>query len=399
MRIPIFLLACSLLTSLALSKPTPVNFDPAQDAIQPSLDIDRQGRAVVAWVEKTDGVYKAYVRRWEGSGWKRLGGALNREGTWNASYALVRVGPDGQPVAAWTEKNPVFQGKLAGNGKLYAARWDGQAWQMLGNSPSNSPLTTSDIPRMALDPQGNPYLQWSEMTPDFNGDSVYVERWTGLEWQTVDNGSLSTDISGSSRSRDIAVNSKGQAVLAWSIQLYKEGEGPLGFNVYAGTWGGKNWIPFGQSLNADPYNYAAGVSVAIDRQDRPVVAYHEAGGGKGYNVYVKRWEGKRWVQFGQSVNALSGGGSQPKVVLDARGNPVVGWLENAGRLELRVARWDGKQWVRLGPAVSTNEAAAFSLAMGPDDRPLVAWHEGKDGQRKVFVARWSGKAWAGLGSR
>jgi hypothetical protein len=393
MRIPILLL---LALASPAARPTLVNFDPAQDAIQPSLDLDRQGRAVVAWVEKTEGIYKAYVRRWEGSGWRRLGGTLNREAAWNASYALVRVGPDNRPVVAWTEKNPVSQGKLLGNGKLYAARWDGQSWQMLGDSPSNSPLTTSDIPRMALDPQGNPYLQWSEMTPDFNGDSVYVERWTGREWQMVDNGSLSTDISGSSRSRDIAVNSKGQAVLAWSVQLYKEGEGPLGFNVYAGTFNGKNWIPFGPSLNADPYNYAAGVSITIDRQDRPVVAYHEAGGGKGYNVYVKRWEGKRWMPFGQSVNALSGGGSQPKVVLDAKGNPVVGWLENAGRLELRVARWDGKGWVQLGPAVSTNEAAAFSLAMGPDNRPLVAWHEGKDGQRKVFVARWNGKAWVGL---
>ncbi|PZA07654.1 MULTISPECIES: hypothetical protein [unclassified Meiothermus] len=392
MRISLLLLASSL-----LSLPTPVNLDPTQDAAYPSLDIDRQGRAVVAWVERSGGVYKAYVRRWEGTGWRRLGGALNREDAWNASYALVRIGPDGQPVVAWTEKNPVSQGKLLGNGKLYAARWDGQAWRMLGGSPSQSPLTLSDIPRMALDPQGNPYLQWSEMPPDFNGDSVYVKRWTGSEWQMVDNGSLSTDISSSSRSRDIAVDSQGQAVLAWSVQLYREGEGPLGFNVYAGTWNGERWVPFGSSLNADPYSYAAGVSIAIDRQDRPVVAYHEAGGGKGYNVYVKRWEGGRWVPFGQSVNALSGGGAQPKVALDARGNPVVGWLENTGRLELRVARWDGKGWVRLGPAVSTNEAAAFSLAIGSDDQPLVAWHEGREGQRRVFVAHWNGRAWAGLG--
>jgi hypothetical protein len=118
MRIPILLL---LALASPAARPTLVNFDPAQDAIQPSLDLDRQGRAVVAWVEKTEGIYKAYVRRWEGSGWRRLGGTLNREAAWNASYALVRVGPDNRPVVAWHEGKD-------GQRKVFVARWNGKAW-------------------------------------------------------------------------------------------------------------------------------------------------------------------------------------------------------------------------------------------------------------------------------
>lgn len=392
------LLAGILLLGQAFAAGTLVNNNPAQDAFKPSVALDLQGRPIVAWVEKTGDVTQVFVKRWEKSRWVALGDTLNRDKRQNAAYTAMAVNPQGQPVVAWTEKNNDSQGKLTGSGKLYVARWDGQTWKTFSDSPSLSPGTVSDIPRLALDRQGNPYVQWSEMPPDFNGDSVYVSRWTGKEWQVIDRGSLSSDISSSSRSRAIVVNKQNQPILAWSVQLYQEGVGSLGFAVYAGTWNGKNWVPIGGMLSSNKDYYGAGPSIVLDAQDRSVVAWHESGGGKGYNVYVKRWDGTAWVAYGESVNAMSGGASLPVLRLDPKGSPVVGYLENQGSINVVVRRWDGKAWVQLGGYLNTEKSNvdSFTMVLDKDGNPYVVWAEEAGGPRKVYVARWDGRAWVGL---
>lgn len=401
------LLAGMLLLGKVCAAGTMVNNNPTQDAFKPSLALDLQGRPIVAWVEQTGGVARVFAKRWEDDRWQPLGNALNHEQSQNAAYTALAVNSQGQPVVAWTEKNNDSQGKLTGSGKLYVARWDGQRWKTFGNSPSLSPGTVSDIPRLALDRQGNPYLQWSEMPPDFNGDSVYVSRWNGRKWQVIDRGSLSSDISSSSRSRAIVVNTQNQPILAWSVQLYEAGVGSLGFAVYAGTWNGKNWVPWGGMLSSRKDYYAAGPSIALDAQDRPVVAWHESGGGKGYNVYVKRWNGKSWVPYGQSVNAMSGGASLPVLRLDPKGNPVVGYLENQGSIKVAVRRWNGQGWVPLGGYLGSEKSNvdSFAMVLDKNGNPYVVWAEGSfrsasgvesGGPRKVYIARWDGTAWVGL---
>jgi len=79
---------------------------------------------------------------------------------------------------------------------------------------------------------------------------------------------------------------------------------------------------------------------------------------------------------------------------------VVAWLENAGAVGVFVKRWDGAKWVPVGGRLNANPKAyalECAIAMSPDAQPVVAWTEevSKD-QRRVYVRRWNKNAWVGL---
>ena len=394
--------ALTLLTLTALAATAPVTLvsnNPAADARKPAIALETNGGGViVAWLETVGRVYHAFVKRWDGKAWSVLGGALNRDKTFNSFDIALDLDKQNRPVVAWTERSNVSDSKVSGPGKLYAARWDGKAWQQLGDSPSKRPSSASDLPVMKLDPQGNPVMAWNELSPDFNGNSVFVDRWDGKRWLEVDRGSLSSDVSSASRSMDLAVTSVGVPILAWSRQLFDPQRGTLDFNVFVGPFGGVTWNRAGGSLNIDPERYAGSPSLKLDARDRPIVAFTEASAG--FDVFVKRWSGSAWARLGDTVNGRTGLANAPRLALDASGNPTVAWLENAGSIKVFVKRWDGKAWQALGGFLNVDPKAyveSSSLALDANGHPVVVWSEEVSRtQRRVYVKRWNGTAWTGL---
>ena len=388
------------LTALAVTPPvTLVNNAPSADARKPALALEREGTGViVAMLETVGGVYHAFVKRWDGKAWVGLGGALNRDKSFNSFDIALDLDKQNRPVVAWTERSNISDGKLSGPGKLYAARWDGKAWQQLGDSPSKRPSSASDLPVMKLDPNGNPVMAWNELSPDFNGNSVFVDRWDGARWLEVDRGSLSSDVSSASRSMDLAVTSTGEPILAWSRQLFDPNRGTLDFNVFVGPFGGITWNRAGGSLNVNPERYAGSPALKLDGQNRPVVAFTEASAG--FDVFVKRWTGSRWALLGDTVNGRTGLANSPRLALDANGNPTVAWLENQGSIKVFVKRWDSKVWQPLGGFLNVDPKSyveSSSLALDLQGNPVVVWAEEiTRTQRRVYVKRWNGKAWTGL---
>ena len=167
----------------ATRAPSVINNDPRADARSPSMAIDADGRVVVAWVEKTNGAFNAFVKRWDGKTWVRLGGSLNRNPKFNSFEAALALTPDGTPVTAWMERSNINLGKISGPGKIHTAKWTGSSWQEFGPSPTKSPTKAADQPHVKLDSQGNPVLAWSELSPDANAESFYVSRWDGARWR------------------------------------------------------------------------------------------------------------------------------------------------------------------------------------------------------------------------
>lgn len=379
-----------LMMLFALALAAPLNLDPTQDALRPSLALDSQNRPYVAWVEKNGEVYSAYVAHWNGLEWIRLGEALNQDPHQSVAYVSLALNKQDQAVVAWGEKPLSQQGKVVGSGKLYVAKWNGQSWQPIGPSPSHSENTVADIPILRLDSKGYPVICWSEMPPDFNVDNVYVSRWNGKAWQAVDNGSLTIDISTASRARDLAVRKNDDLMLAWSWQIYRKD-----FNVYAGPYTGKgHWTKMGGSLNRNPDRYAGAPSLALDAQDRPLVAFVEAD--KGFDLWVKRWDGKGWYTLGKSVNNQSGGARSPKIAVGASDQPTVAFADNLGNDRLWVRHWDGKNWQPYGEALNINPKAnvlSYDLRLDGSGSPWVVWSEEAEGIHQIFLKYWDGSSW------
>lgn len=119
----------------------------------------------------------------------------------------------------------------------------------------------------------------------------------------------------------------------------------------------------------------------------------------GEEFRVSRWDGSQWLSLGNPVRVDGMGlsSSAPALALDSQERPVVAWRDGrGGEIHLRVARFDGTRWDALEGELGTgaNEPA---LALDAHDNPLVAWSEADARSTKLFTRRWSGTAWQPLG--
>lgn len=376
------LLALWLVLGVGLAAPLS---DPTQDALSPSLALDSQDRPCGVWFE--GGAVK--IQHWQGAAWAKL----PSPNTQPADFASLALDARDRPVLAWAEH------PAKGAGRLWVARWTNSAWQHIGPSLLRNPGFVAQNPQLRLDQQGNPLMLWSEVpaASSLNHsqiEHVYLSRWMDTAWQLVDAGTLSGDVSLSTRSRDLVIGPQNRLFLAWSRQVLNKD-----FNTFAGPWDGMHWSKWGGSLNRDPERYSAFPSLALDAQGQPTVAFIEAG--KGFDVWVKRWNGKGWYTLGQSVNAASGGAHNPHLALAANGNPVVAWVDNLGNDRLWVKHWDGSSWQAYGGMLNQNPKAnviSYSLCLEQGGNPAVLWSEEAGKAHRVFLKRWNGINWVDLGN-
>jgi hypothetical protein len=83
---------------------------------------------------------------------------------------------------------------------------------------------------------------------------------------------------------------------------------------------------------------------------------------------------------------LENGAIDFTIAVDGEGNPLVVDV-NAGVLRTSPA------WMGSSRPLPTTTGSLFSLAMTPDNRPVLAWLEGPAPQQKLNVAMWNGSRW------
>lgn len=138
-------------------------------------------------------------------------------------------------------------------------------------------------------------------------------------------------------------------------------------------------------------------AVAMDAEDRPVVAYLDERGA----IAVVRWTGKAWQSLGARL-PTRGFSGEATVRVDALGRVFVAWREVEGSdSRVRIHRFSTDAWSALPspPDVALPPAGAPSLAMTLDGEghPVLAWTEAGT-SAKVRVVRHSDEAgWTALG--
>lgn len=148
-------------------------------------------------------------------------------------------------------------------------------------------------------------------------------------------------------------------------------------------------------------------STAIGPDDAPIVAWYS-----NENIYVRRWDGVDWVEMG--AGSANGGGisktgfsHSPSLAVGPDGAPIVAWYDRSSdNEEIYVRRWNGSTWAEMGAGSATgggiSNSAGYSvlpsLAIGPDNAPVVAWHDFSNGNDEIYVRRWDGSAWVEVGA-
>lgn len=246
----------------------------------PSLALDSSGKPVVAFEELDSGgvISNIYVKRFDGSNWNLIGrndpaapGKINFNEAHRPSIALDA---SGNPVVAYGEFDGTFF-------HVFVKHYDGSTWNSVGTGTLNQANSQSiPSPAIALDSGGNPIVAWNE---SLNGQNLYAKRWNGGTWNLIGS-SISANSSPSIADfPSLALDSSNNPFVAW---LGYDGNY---FKIYVHHWNGSAWDKVGQTFpDVNPNDNANNPSLALDAKGKPVVSWDE-GTGTSNNIYVKRY--------------------------------------------------------------------------------------------------------------
>lgn len=358
----------------------------SRNALYPSLAVDSVGNPVVAWTEYDNQNSNLYVKRWTGSAWQSLGSALDMTLANPTAFPSLAVDGSGKPVVAWEEG-------FDNNENIYVKRWNGTSWVQVGTAPLDiNAAQNATTASLSLDSAGNPVIAWQEFnsTTFYN---LYVRRWNGTTWVNVGANPLETKTSNYVFNASLALDPSGNPVVSWEecddTQIHSSGTSCLtAADVYAKRFTSQGWQPFSRAVDISLANDAFSSSLARKSNDRPVVAWQEMG-----NIYAKEWTGSAWTRLGNKLSANSG--STPMIVMRSDDKPVVAWTENGNQVFVKF--WNGSSWQSQG-IVSDISIQSFALAIGSNNTPIIAYSTlgGDFEATNLYVKRWNGSGWVGM---
>lgn len=234
----------------------------------PSLRLDNQGGAFMAWSESKVTYHKVFVQRWSGTGWFPVGEDLPVESKWPTTPSLD-LDSHGNPVIAFLEH-------LDGVRKLHVRWRQGGTWSSVG-APLEFPSEKLGIeaPLVRMDRDDHPVVTWlqSGVNPNVVA-SIQVRRWDGSKWQPLGD-ALSAHPGGTAvQAHDLQIDAQGRPTLTWN-----EYDGSGLMDVYVQHWDGMDWKPVGGAVSALPGNTSAAYpSLSLDSYGVPTIAWMEHDG-------------------------------------------------------------------------------------------------------------------------
>ncbi|MCB9654419.1 MAG: hypothetical protein H6729_09865 [Deltaproteobacteria bacterium] len=292
---------------------------------------------------------------------------------------------------------------------LYAVRLENSEWVPVGPAPDGLIVATpgpSDGPQIETDSLGRLVVAWSDSSA--GSAEVYVLRFDGISWQELGPASargegISIGTPEGAREVDLAINQDDRPVVAWREGFRTD------TRIFAKEFDGVEWVALGPTSDRG----ADGISgpqallpaVTVDAQGRIVILWRTTSGLGG-----ARFESDTWSEVTPLLAHL-GGGQSPSFCRNTTGKVMVVWIEEAAGARQIYATWldttdptalgDITGTLRSFPQAPLAHAFGASLSIDQEFKPIIAWsNQDLAGQIAIFAARLGDLQWreAGAGS-
>lgn len=329
--------------------------------------VDQSGKFTSIAVDKEDNLHLSYS---DGQGSVKY--AFRPAGTSSKWFTMALDGGDAYTdLALDAHGNPhiCFPFRV-----LKYAHWDGKSWRIQQIATDAAPITFSCA--VGVGPDGTPHVSWYR---DQNADN---SPYTHIKYAELQNGvwvihTLDFETQ-TGKWESMIIDSRGNPHLSFDAWV-------KGLLKYAYK-DGKDWkvetVDFRGHTN-DAYNLGMGNSIALGRNDKPVISYED-----GHYLKVAHLEGSSWKidQVDQISTLGSWFGYRTSLALDKQGFPHVVY-DDAGAL--KHAFWDGKKWhVEILASAGVDGFRYGSLAIDQENNLYVGYRDPDDGSLKVAIGQW-----------
>lgn len=249
-------------------------------------------------------------------------------------------------------------------------RWTSASWRYLGAQTFYGWFAD-----MALY-QGTPYVVYEDYE---ESEKATVKKYDGTSWVTVGNPGMSDNKVSSPSS--LAFDSSGRPWLAYYDQTLNK----LSVKKFDGT----TWQLVGNAGFSD--NYPSAVSLVLDHNDVPYVAYRVPG-----KAIVNKFDGTNWVTVGTN-SASEGDVSDTRLVISSDNNALyLAYTDQEYDSKATVLKLVNDEWTPVGSkGFSDKEAATPDLALDSNNVPYVAFWSN---DQAITVMKFDGTNWVPVGS-
>jgi hypothetical protein len=258
-----------------------------------------------------------------------------------------------------------------------------QSWEKLGNAPASDGVSTfTDI---AITTDGTVYIVYKEDGAGGNGGyRAAVRKFDGAEWSQVGQAGFTAN---PVVSVSIEVDSDGTPYVAYT----EEGNG---YKAQASKFDGENWVglDYPNGISAGEASY---IDIAITTDNTIYVSYRDHS--LGYKACVNKWNGATWDYVG--IAAFSDAPSYGiRMAITSDGIPYVAFKDEGAGYKVSVMKFNGEAWEYVGERASSTNVVGneLDLAIGSDNFPVVAYNNENNGN-KLTVMKFDGEAWSNIG--
>jgi hypothetical protein len=350
-----------------------LNTSNSSRALFPDMVLDATGTPIVSFVDGSPSNFMGslYVKRWNGSSWVLLGGAIDSINTTWPIAPILRIDRAGFPaVAYWLQRT-------ASRSPSIVRRWNGSSWASLGEVP----CTLDGFGDLAFDQNNQAVFVCNNYDAGSQSGSLEFFRHNGVGWV-----SAITSIPFATQPK-LAVDASNRLVVGFKQTVagsplkamrssgnFWDDLGNVGLNnvhtfdfklepggspVFAALTPANSPSQITVRRGANGVYAAVGsaiptttrystVSLAINPSNQMGVSFADTNG----LVRMQRFNAasNTWGAMGDSINAMINALAypMPKLVLRANGNPVVAWQE----YQFSQSRWvNVKEWGVVPPVV------------------------------------------------
>jgi trimeric autotransporter adhesin len=349
-----------------------------------------------------DGVPANSIARWNGASWSPLGvGTTN--GVNDTVLALTSF-DDGGGSKLYAGGTFTQAGGLPAG---HVARWNGRAWEPLGDGATNG----TNEPVYALlafdDGAGAALYAGGEFTEAGGNPALRIARWKGTRWSPIG------DITGAEFVTWVSV-----------LAAFDDGSGGGPALVAGGSFTAAGGVPAQSIARWDGGSWSALGSAAANGVNGQVYALTAFDDGRGPALYVggefviaggvstgrlARWDGQAWSPVLSGSSMAWPGAVGTIAVFDDGTGPSL----HVGGAFLTATNGPGNNFAKLDGSSVAAPFAAGPLGRGVDNRMMAAtvFDDGSGpalfaggsftqagGVRVNGIAKWDGSAWSALGS-
>ena len=221
-------------------------------------------------------------------------------------------------------------------------------------------------PSLAIDSQDRPWVAYPRGDSMNTQHDLRLARWVGSAWafQTVQPFGVEAGWWPS-----LALDRQDRPRIAYYSNIT---DGPGGLQLVYAAWDDISWqyqIVFSSSqLSANYLPTSYPISLKLDSFDQP----HIAEGGNGTLSYFS-WDGTRWEPQFPSLPAR--GGESVSLALDSRDQPHIAYYDGTAT-NPKYVHWDGTTWVRETPVSLGSIGEGLSLVLDSSDEPHISYGHG-----------------------